>query len=270
MERRDFFVSYNKDNKAWAEWIVRVLNDKGYSTYSQFDIKPGEIFLTKMNDFLENSANFIAVWSEGYSNSWYCMREIEAAFKACHERRMGCLLPVLIDSCPVKLLYSALVHVELSDRGAASEEALADALRRAVPRPAPEQEEDEDEADREKEGEWLYQLGENYFRGNKVKVNYKKARNYWEQAAEKGNAEALYGLGLLYESRFKDDAKAWDYWRQAAEKGHGSALYRLGLRYEYGYGVDIDYKRAIDYYQKAADVGHPLVAASIAALSKKI
>ena len=158
MERRDFFVSYNKNNKEWAEWIVRVLKKNGYSAYSQFDIKPGEIFLTKMNDFLENSANFIAVWSEGYSNSWYCMREMEAAFKACHEGRMGCLLPVLIDNHPVKLLYSALVHVELSDRGAASETTLADAVRRAVPHFLSEQD--------EKEGEMLFQLGKSYYYGH--------------------------------------------------------------------------------------------------------
>ena len=134
MERRDFFISYTKTDKAWAVWIADVLKRNGYSVYYQKqDIPPGHDFLKKIEEFLENSRNFIAVWSKGYSKSRYCMNELRAAYHEWNARRINCLLPVRVDDFPMKALYAALVHVELSDMGAASEAKLSKAVRRAVP-----------------------------------------------------------------------------------------------------------------------------------------
>lgn len=56
-----------------------------------------------------------------------------------------------------------------------------------------------------------------------TKVDYEKARQYYERAAELENVDALYGFGRLYlkkDSEFYDSEKAIDYLTQATEQGH--------------------------------------------------
>ena len=307
MERRDFFVSYNKDNREWAEWVVRVLKKNGYSAYSQLDIKPGDNFIEKMNEFLRNSDGFIAVWSKTYSESRFCMTEMQAAFSEWHKKRMECFLIVCVDKHPVEPLYSALVHVDLPDKSAASETTLADAVRRAVPRPAPEPEPPTPEKSPDsptpkpikskaqksvRTGVVIvafflviafllcllrdYDANQFALMGsvNHAEGDYSEARKYYEQAAEKGSGNALYNLGLLYYDGLgveRDYAKARDYYEQAAAKGNKtSPYYNLGWMYEHGEGVNIDYEMALYYYQKAADAGHEDAPAKAEAMREKL
>ncbi|MBQ6986514.1 MAG: toll/interleukin-1 receptor domain-containing protein [Oscillibacter sp.] len=94
MEQRDFFISYTGADEAWAVWIAGVLKRNGYSAYVQaLDIGPGDNFLEKMEDFVENSANFIAVWSKGYADSRYCMTEFRAAFHEWKESAWNAFCP---------------------------------------------------------------------------------------------------------------------------------------------------------------------------------
>ncbi|MCL2118626.1 MAG: toll/interleukin-1 receptor domain-containing protein, partial [Planctomycetaceae bacterium] len=77
MEKRDFFISYNKADKAWVKWIAGVLEENGYSTYLQaWDIRPGDDFIAKMNEFLENSMGYISVFSQDFKDSPYCQLEL--------------------------------------------------------------------------------------------------------------------------------------------------------------------------------------------------
>ncbi|MBR3570897.1 MAG: toll/interleukin-1 receptor domain-containing protein [Oscillibacter sp.] len=280
MEQRDFFISYTKRDKPWAVWIADTLKANGYTSYCQaLDIKPGDDFLEKMEEFLDNSANFIAVWSKGYSESRFCMREFRAAYNGLEKGWMGCLLPVRIDSHPLKRLYGSLVHADLSDMGAASAEELMDAVRDAVPHSvAPP---DNAQTEREKltplpnnapvksetplnnsqeDAETLYQRGNDYYFGrNGIQRDYVKAKEYYERAAAKGNAGALYGLGAIYSNGYIasiDYAKALDYYEQAAGKGHAGAMSNLAYHYENGLGVKRDYVKAREYYEKAAAQGY--------------
>ena len=50
---------------------------------------------------------------------------------------------------------------------------------------------------------------------------------------------------------------------RTAERGHAEAQYQLGLLYEYGNGVEKDIARAVEYYQKAAEQGHPKAHATL-------
>lgn len=235
MEQRDFFISYTKRDKPWAVWIADTLKANGYTSYCQaLDIKPGDDFLEKMEEFLDNSANFIAVWSKGYSESRFCMREFRAAYNGLEKGWMGCLLPVRIDSHPLKRLYASLVHADWSDMGAASAETLMDAVRDKVPLSiaTPDNPREKEEAD------IICQRGHDYYWGqNGAKRDYVEAREYYEQAAEKGRVLALYDLASLY---------------------------------EYGEGVKQDYAKALNYYQKAANRDYKRAHAKVEELRKKL
>ena len=125
MEQRDFFISYTNQDESWAVWIANALISHGYTAYAQkLDIMPGDNFIEKMNEFLKNSGNFIAVWSKGYSESRFCMTELRAAFNMWHKKQMDCFLFVRIDNHPLEPLYAALVYVDLHDKGPASEKMI--------------------------------------------------------------------------------------------------------------------------------------------------
>ncbi len=90
--------------------------------------------------------------------------------------------------------------------------------------------------------------------------DYAGAFRQLDKAAQAGDAEAQYRLGLLY-ARGKGvignlgDAIAW--YRRAAEQGHAEAQHQLSLAYLDGgrahYGVDHWYDGAAEIDQSAAD-----------------
>uniref|UniRef100_UPI0013CDFE46 tetratricopeptide repeat protein n=1 Tax=Helicobacter vulpis TaxID=2316076 RepID=UPI0013CDFE46 len=53
----------------------------------------------------------------------------------------------------------------------------------------------------------------------------------------------------------KDYPKAFRLYKQEAQRGEAQAIYHLGLMYYYGQWVDIDYKKAFNYFKKAGEMG---------------
>ncbi|MBS7545198.1 tetratricopeptide repeat protein [Ancylobacter oerskovii] len=79
------------------------------------------------------------------------------------------------------------------------------------------------------------------------------------EAAEKGSAPAAYNLGLLYlegEAAPKDPAKAADWFRKAADKDEPDALYALAILYREGRGVPRDAIESARLLRRADEVGH--------------
>ena len=77
-------------------------------------------------------------------------------------------------------------------------------------------------------------LGLAYFRGINTEQSNEKSLYWVSKAAELGNDEALYTLGVFHFDGLagvaKDTDKACDLCRQAAAQGHGEAMVFLGLR----------------------------------------
>lgn len=76
--------------------------------------------------------------------------------------------------------------------------------------------------------------------------------------AQKGNVQALYQLGVLFndgKGLQKDYSKAAQCYRKAAEQGHQKAQLYLGLLYQNGRGVEQDYKQAAQWLTKSAEQG---------------
>ena len=99
-------------------------------------------------------------------------------------------------------------------------------------------------------------------------VDYDKARGYWEQAAEQGQTSALLNLGSMYANAQgveRDMDKAREYWEQAAEGGEAQSAFNLGVFYE-----SEDSAKALEYYEKAAALGHEQAPAKVAELQAKL
>lgn len=88
--------------------------------------------------------------------------------------------------------------------------------------------------------------------------NFDKAMAVWAPAAESGDADSQYGMGLLYSEGIAvpmDDLQALKWFGLAAEQGHGEAQYKLGVMHANGWGVPMSEVEAMKWYQLAAENG---------------
>ena len=110
--------------------------------------------------------------------------------------------------------------------------------------------------------EQIRAMAYNYRHGTGGKsVDYTKAMKYCRIAAERGNADAMNDIGVMYEKGqgvTKDYAEALKWFRKAAEQGHANGQNNLGFMYEMGYGVTKDYEEAVKWYRKAAEQGNAI------------
>lgn len=89
-----------------------------------------------------------------------------------------------------------------------------------------------------------------------VKQDYKRAAFWFEQASDRGIANAAYNLGVLHHQGLgtkADIQKAIDWYKRAASLGHPEAQYNLGIAHIEGIGVSYDPVKAAEYFRKAAD-----------------
>ncbi|HKV95803.1 MAG TPA: toll/interleukin-1 receptor domain-containing protein [Candidatus Angelobacter sp.] len=122
---KDFFISYNKADRKWAEWIAWKLEDAGYVVVIQaWDFRPGENFVLKMQDALKNTAKMVLVLSEDYLNSSFTAAEWSAVFATDPAAKERKIVPVRIRECKPEgllgpLIYLDLAHLSESDAEAA-------------------------------------------------------------------------------------------------------------------------------------------------------
>ncbi len=88
------------------------------------------------------------------------------------------------------------------------------------------------------------------------------------QKADSGDVEALLDLGYMYlygtDGITVDHKLALDYYTKAAEKKNAVALNNLGSLYFNGIGTNVDYPRAIGYFDEAAKLGSDDAAVNLA------
>ena len=116
------------------------------------------------------------------------------------------------------------------------------------------------------DAEAQYQLGIAYSNGEGVAKDLTKAFDWTRKAAEQGHAGAQFSLGDAYsngEGVAKDPTKAFDWYRKAAEQGHARAQANLGFSYHAGEGVAKDLTKAFDWTRKAAEQGYARAQANL-------
>ena len=76
---------------------------------------------------------------------------------------------------------------------------------------------------------------------------------------KKRRNKALCSIGHMYrygEGVEQDYSKALEWYNKAVNAGNASAMYSIGYMYDYGEGVEQDYSKALEWYNKAANAGN--------------
>ena len=97
-----------------------------------------------------------------------------------------------------------------------------------------------------------------YGTGRGVPQDDAEAVRWFHLAAEQGDADAQYNLGVMYDIGRgvpQDDAEAVRWYRLAAEQGHASGQRNLGLMYSNGRGVPQDHVSAHMWLNLATATG---------------
>lgn len=91
-----------------------------------------------------------------------------------------------------------------------------------------------------------------------INVNLSRANDLYRQAAERGNAQAMWNLGVNHlgtKGGKRDPEKALYWLREASENGHGLATWALARLYLAGTLVERDPDHGVSLLERAADSG---------------
>lgn len=107
----------------------------------------------------------------------------------------------------------------------------------------------------------IYNQGYCYYTGTDgYPLNYRKALECFQKAAELGVSHAMNYLGLIYEegeivAQNHRVAVDWFYKAVQADSGNAHAAYNLGRMYYNGFGVAKDIAKAYQFCKSAVDLG---------------
>lgn len=104
-----------------------------------------------------------------------------------------------------------------------------------------------------------YGIGVCYYYGYGVEQNYAETVKWCSKAAEQGLASAQNDLGRCFENGEgveQNYAEAVRWYRKAAEQENDDAQYNLGRCYYFSRGVANDYTEAVKWYRRAANQGY--------------
>jgi hypothetical protein len=104
-----------------------------------------------------------------------------------------------------------------------------------------------------------YRIGRMYEFGQGYPQDKAQGLAWIRKAAAQNHADAQQELGVIYatgDGVKQDDVQAAAWFRKAATQGDATAQYNLGLLYAKGQGVEKDYAQAIAWWRKSAAQGN--------------
>ncbi len=113
MSSPDVFISYNRADLAWAEWIAWTLEEAGYSVVVQaWDFRPGENLVRAM-DKAARARHTMAVLSPSYLAAEYTQPEWAAAFARDPQGRTRTLIPIRVQECQPDGLLGQIIYADV-------------------------------------------------------------------------------------------------------------------------------------------------------------
>ncbi|MBA2435705.1 MAG: toll/interleukin-1 receptor domain-containing protein [Chthoniobacterales bacterium] len=115
---RNFFISYNRADERWAEWIAWTVADAGYTHYFQkWDFRPGGNFVLDMQKAAAESERTLLVLTTNYLQSLYTQPEWAAAFARDPTGEKRLIVPVRVERCEPAGMLKSIVYCDLVDLG---------------------------------------------------------------------------------------------------------------------------------------------------------
>jgi hypothetical protein len=110
----DFFVSYTREDQAWAEWIAWVIEEGGQRVLIQaWDFVPGSNWVAEMQTGARDAHRTVAVLSKAYLESVYGSAEWQAAWASDPNGTGRKLLVMRVAPCESPGLLAGVVRVDL-------------------------------------------------------------------------------------------------------------------------------------------------------------
>jgi hypothetical protein len=102
---RDFFILRSSANAAFASWIGKLIVAQGKTYIDQSEHFGDEDFMNAMHKTFLSGARVVALYSQPYLDSKYCVREATEALKGDPANEQQRLIPLRIEPCaPVGML----------------------------------------------------------------------------------------------------------------------------------------------------------------------
>lgn len=95
----------------------------------------------------------------------------------------------------------------------------------------------------------------------------KGAADRFRRAADMGDADGMFMLGVFYDNGYgvkRSAEEAFRYYTMAAERGHSMAMTNIGSMYDEGVFVERSIDEAVRWYRRAADLGNPMAVYNLA------
>jgi len=113
-----------------------------------------------------------------------------------------------------------------------------------------------------------YSLANLYYFGNGVEKDLSQAFLWYQKSSSQGQPYALYSIAQMYsngEYVTANEEAAQKYYKEALsgflelesnDKADNNLLYKIGSMYKNGLGINVDIDKAIDYFQRSAELGN--------------
>jgi hypothetical protein len=130
VEQPKVFISYNRADCDWAEWIAGAIERSGYRPIIQaWHFRPGKNFVLRMQEATAESDLTVAVLSVDYLNAEFTQSEWAAAFARDPTGKNRMLIPVRVAKCHLPI-HSEIIYIDLVGRTEQdAERALVDGLK---------------------------------------------------------------------------------------------------------------------------------------------
>jgi len=135
---KDFFVSFNSADRAWADWIAWMLEEAGYQVvYQPWDFRAGGNFVLEMQKAASETRKTVVVLTDNYLQADYTQPEWAAAFVQDPRGDHRTLIPVRVAPCSPTGLLKPLIYADLVGLPAeAAKAAVLTAVSDDRPKPA--------------------------------------------------------------------------------------------------------------------------------------
>lgn len=120
MIMKDFFVSYTGTDLNFATWVAEILESNKYTvTIQVWDFRPGDNFVSKINEALLECKRLIVILSQNYLKSKWCEAEWTSKLAEQISSKERRIIPIRVEPVDLKGLLSPIVYIDIVDKSEA-------------------------------------------------------------------------------------------------------------------------------------------------------